>query len=134
MDIEEDNRIVVDVDGVLAKKEPKKEYSEREPVTEVVEKLREYDDRGFYIILQTARNMRTHEGRLGKINAETAPVLHDWLNKHDIPFDEIYYGQPWCGHKGFYIDDKAVRPTEFVEKTESEIQAILSSENIGYKD
>jgi capsule biosynthesis phosphatase len=131
MEVEENDRIVIDVDGVLAKKDSEKEYHDLEPVTEVVEKLREFDENGFYIILHTARNMRTYEARVGKINAETAPVLLEWLDEHDIPYDEIHYGKPWCGHDGFYIDDNAIRPTEFVENSEAEIKSILSAETLG---
>ena len=124
MDVPEDKRIVVDVDGVIAKKE-NKDYSEIEPVDKIVDKLREYEEEGFYIILNTARNMRTFEGRIGKINAETAPTLIKWLDKHDVPYDEIHYGKPWCGHKGFYIDDNAIRPDEFLQKSKKEIKDIL---------
>ncbi|WP_336329161.1 hypothetical protein [Haloarcula sp. CGMCC 1.2071] len=127
MDVEEHDRIVVDVDGVLAQKHPEKEYSELTPDADVVETLRRYDEDGFYIILNTARNMRTYEGRMGKINAETAPTLVEWLDEHDIPYDEIHYGKPWCGHDGFYIDDNAIRPSEFVEKSPAEIRELLST-------
>ena len=37
----------------------------------------------------------------------------DW----DIPYDEIIYGKPWPGHNGFYVDDRAVRPDEFLNHT-----------------
>ncbi|RQG93048.1 capsular biosynthesis protein [Natrarchaeobius halalkaliphilus] len=122
MNPDEHNRLVVDVDGVLVKKDSDTEYANREPHEDVVERLREYADDGFYIILYTARNMRTHEGRIGKINAETAPVLNEWLDEHDIPYDEIHYGKPWCGYDGFYVDDKAIRPSEFTELCVEEIR------------
>ena len=128
MNPDEHNRLVVDVDGVLVKKDSDKDYAEREPHDDVVDRLREYADEGFYIILYTARNMRTHEGRIGKINAETAPVLNRWLDEHDIPYDEIHYGKPWCGYDGFYIDDKAIRPSEFTDLDINEIQKLVSSE------
>jgi len=126
MDIENRKRIVVDVDGVIAKKHNDKPYSELSPDEEIVEKMEEYAESGYYIILYTARNMRTYEGRLGKINAETAPTLVDWLEEHEIQYDEIHYGKPWCGHDGFYIDDNAIRPSEFTDKTPPEIHKMLS--------
>ncbi|MFB2351434.1 hypothetical protein ACETUS_30055, partial [Priestia megaterium] len=78
------------------------------------------------IIICTARNMRTHGGQLGKINALTLPIVLDWLARHDIPYDEIHVGKPWCGTGGFYVDDKAVRPSEFATLTYEEIRALLA--------
>lgn len=65
--------------------------------------------------------MRTYEGNVGKINVNTLPVLIEWLNKNNIPYDEIYMGKPWCGTEGFYVDDKAIRPDEFVKLSYEEI-------------
>ena len=65
---------------------------------------------------------------IGKINALTLPVILDWLARHDIPFDEVHVGKPWCGTDGFYVDDKAVRPSEFVTLGYEEIRARLARE------
>jgi len=129
MDVEEKKRVVVDVDGVIVKKQPDRSYIDREPNQRIINKLRSYADIGFYIILYTARNMRTYEGRIGKVNVETAPTLLQWLSKHDVPYDEIYYGKPWCGYEGFYIDDKAIRPSEFEKYDRSEIDELLQAES-----
>jgi hypothetical protein len=123
----ENKRIVMDIDGVLAKKDDG-EYLDKEVDEAILEQLRQYEREGFYIILNTARNMRTHKGRIGKINAETAPVLLEWLDKKEVPYDEIHYGKPWCGHEGFYVDDKALRPSEFLSMEHEEIQAMLEEE------
>lgn len=120
-------RVVMDIDGVLAKKDDD-DYINKDVDDEVLQKLRRYDEQGFYIILQTARNMRTHKGRIGKINAETAPVLLEWLDEKDIPYDEIHYGKPWCGYDGFYVDDKAIRPSEFISMDHEEIRTMLEEE------
>lgn len=37
-----------------------------------------------------------------------------WLEKWGIPCDEIIFGKPWPGKRGFYVDDRAVRPDEFL--------------------
>ncbi len=65
--------------------------------------------------------MRTYKGNLGLINANTAKVLFEWLSDHCVPYDEIYFGKPWCGKSGFYIDDKAIRPREFRELSYNQI-------------
>jgi hypothetical protein len=72
--------------------------------------------------------MRTFKGNVGKINVETLPNIINWLNHHEIPYDEIYVGKPWCGFEGFYIDDKSIRPSEFVNYSYEEIIEILNNE------
>jgi capsule biosynthesis phosphatase len=72
--------------------------------------------------------MNSYEGRIGKIHAETAPVLLDWLADHEVPYDEIHYGKPWCGHEGFYVDDRAIRPSEFVTMSRDEVSDLLQFE------
>jgi len=128
MNVENDKRIVIDIDGVIAQKNGDKEYSELRPDPDVLNSLREYKNNGFYIILHTARTMRTYEGRMGKINANTAPVLLDWLSEHEVPYDEIRLGKPWCGHEGYYIDDRAVRPSEFIENDHDGLVEMLEEE------
>jgi capsule biosynthesis phosphatase len=123
-----DKRVVFDIDGVVCKKGSERDYADREPHREVVKRLREYEQAGYYMILYTARNMNTHEGRIGRINADTAKTLLDWLDRYDIPHDEIYYGKPWCGNNGFYVDDKAIRPTELLNNSPEAIQALLERE------
>ena len=124
--IQEENVIVIDIDGTLCeKKPPTKSYSEVEPLHENVRQLKNYKEQGFYIILYTSRQMRTHQGNMGRINADTAKVLFEWLDRHEIPYDEIHFGKPWCGKNGFYIDDKTIRPREFRELSFDEIHHIL---------
>lgn len=122
-------RLVFDLDGTLALDEPELAYADRRPNLELVAKLREYRSQGFEIIICSARNMRTHQNSIGKINALTLPVILAWLDRHDIPYDEVHVGKPWCGTEGFYVDDKAVRPSEFTALSLEEIQALLARES-----
>jgi capsule biosynthesis phosphatase len=55
-------------------------------------------------------------------------LLVDWLKRHEVPFDEIHVGKPWCGFDGFYVDDKAIRPTEFLSLTYDEIRALIGKD------
>jgi capsule biosynthesis phosphatase len=116
--------LVIDIDKTLTLGD-NKDYSLVGPNISVVNKVREYKKSGFNIILFTARNMRTHQGNIGKITAQTLPIIFKWLEKHQIPFDEIYVGKPWCGNDGFYVDDRAIRPDEFISKPYEEIKRII---------
>jgi capsule biosynthesis phosphatase len=118
-------RLVVDLDGTITQEELGGTYIDKQPDIELVARLREYKELGFEIIIYTARNMRTFENSIGKINAHTLPIIIDWLRRHDIPFDEIHVGKPWCGTEGFYVDDRAIRPSEFVRLSLEEIRELI---------
>jgi hypothetical protein len=90
--------------------------------------LKEYSSLGFEIVIHSSRNMRTYESNLGKINIHTLPNIIEWLKNNEIPFDEVYVGKPWCGFDGFYIDDKSIRPSEFVKYSYDEIRILLEQE------
>lgn len=117
--------LVFDVDNTLSKTD-NGNYAESLPIMDVLNKLKEYSKNGYYIILYTARNMRKYNGNIGKISAYTLPILIDWLNKWGVPYDEIRIGKPWC-ENGFYVDDKNIRPDEFLSKSYREILLFLSA-------
>ena len=119
--------LVMDIDKTLTLGD-NKDYNLVSPNIKVINKVREYKSLGFNIILFTARNMRSYKGNIGKITAKTLPIIFKWLEKYDVPFDEIYIGKPWCGHDGFYVDDKAIRPDEFIKMNFTEIAKIVGNE------
>lgn len=117
-------RLIFDLDDTLCTTQ-NGDYANAQPITEVVEKLKEYHRQGFTIVINTSRNMRTYQGNIGAINKNTLPIIIDWLRRHDIPYDELYVGKPWCGFEGFYVDDKAIRPDELVKLSYVEICQLL---------
>jgi capsule biosynthesis phosphatase len=123
--------IVIDVDGTLANRcGPGQSYAEVSVVPRVVQKIRGLKDQGYWIILYTSRNMRTYHGNIGRIMRHTAPVLVEWLARNEIPYDELHFGKPWCGHNGFYVDDRAIRPREFVTLELGEIEALIRKDRL----
>ncbi|WP_270831048.1 HAD-IIIC family phosphatase [Aeromonas sp. QDB03] len=120
--------IIIDLDGTLTI-DADTSYENKPVNIDVVQKLREYKSLGFNITILTSRNMRTYEGNVGKINIHTLPVIIEWLNKHDVPYDEIVLAKPWCGFDGFYVDDKSIRPSEFSSLTYEQIKDLLAKEN-----
>lgn len=117
-------RLVFDLDETLCTTDHG-DYANATPNTAMIEKLKLYRLKGFEIIISTSRNMRTHQNNIGKITANTLPVIIKWLNQNNIPFDEIYIGKPWCGVEGFYIDDRAIRPKEFLDLDYMEIMQMI---------
>jgi capsule biosynthesis phosphatase len=120
-------RLVLDLDGTLTI-ESHLSYKEKESNKKVIEQCLYYKELGFEIVIFTSRNMRTYDGDIGKINIHTLPGIIDWLDKNDVPYDEIHVGKPWCGFDGFYVDDRAIRPSEFANLSYKEIQELLSTD------
>tara|TARA_R110000850_G_scaffold9543_5_gene35083 strand:- start:5791 stop:6126 length:336 start_codon:yes stop_codon:yes gene_type:complete len=105
------------------------QYIDKEPNLAVIRALRKYRQDGFRIAIYTSRNMRSHDNSLGKIVAQTVPLAIEWLNRHEVPFDEFWPAKPWCGPNGFYVDDRAIRPSEFVTLDREQIDELLSAEH-----
>ena len=120
-------RLIVDLDETITVSADDG-YSNALPNISLIARLRQYQLDGFEIVINTSRNVNTFGGNVGKINARTLPVILDWLTRHEVPFDEIYVGKPWCGTEGFYIDDKAIRPSEFMVLSLPQIHALLAAE------
>jgi capsule biosynthesis phosphatase len=129
--IEKERAIVVDVDGTLCPiKQPHERYPDLLPEPRMLARIRALHEEGWRIILHSARGMRTHDGNAGQIGKHVAPIMLQWLAKHDIPFDELHLGKPWPGRQGIYVDDRAVRPREFVELSFQELDALMGRDRL----
>ena len=49
--------------------------------------------------------MKTHNGNVGKINADVGKITIDTLENFEVPYDELYFGKPYA-HA--YIDDLVI--------------------------
>lgn len=125
--------LLIDLDGTLTIDEENVDYIDKKPNFDLIQTLKEYKKQGFKINIFTSRNMRTFNGELEKIKTHTLPIIISWLKKHNVPYDEIIIGKPWCGYDGFYVDDKAIRPSEFISLNYEQIKELLKKEN-PYKD
>ncbi len=105
-------------------------YADAPVRMDVVTQLRRYREMGFKITILTARNMRTYAGDIQKITTHTLPIILDWLDRHDVPYDDVVVGKPWCGHEGFYVDDKAIRPDEFVNLSYADVCKVIKTNKI----
>ena len=122
------NKIIIDLDDTICSTK-NGDYENSIPKENVIKKIKEYKNLGFEIIIYTSRNMRTYKSNVDLIKANTLPIIIRWLEKFDVPYDEIIVGKPWPSFGGFYVDDKAIRPDEFVNLTYSEIQKITNANN-----
>ena len=122
------NKIVIDLDNTISFKSNNESYADAKPDMEMIETIIKWHNLGFQICIYTSRNMNSYEGQIGKINARTLPIIIDWLCKYKVPYDEIIVGKPWCGHNGFYVDDKAVRPDEFKKLSKNQIYQLIGKQ------
>ncbi len=122
---------VFDIDGTLCPIKGKGEkYEDLVPYKEIVEKIREYKKNGARIVLYSSRQMNTYDCNVGKINVHTLPMTQTWLKKWDIPYDEIVMGKVWPGFNGFYVDDRTIRPDEFMKYNVDELNNICSKSRL----
>ena len=127
----DDVTLIFDIDGTICPIKDKNEaYEDVVPSKDMLEKIRHYKANGCRIVLFTSRNVNTYKGNIGQINANTLKVLFAWLDKWDIPYDEIIANKPWPGKVGFYIDDRTVRPDEFLNHSLEELQQICDNSRI----
>lgn len=105
IDINSHKRISFDLDKTIANKKTKDQsYENITPLPGAVETLQKLKEQDWYIIINTARNMRTYEHNTGAVIAKQVPIIIEWLKKWNIPYDEIWV-KPHCS---YFVDDKAI--------------------------
>lgn len=105
---------VIDVDGTLCTiRQEHENYSDVQPIQDVIDKVNHYYDSGCYIILSTARGMRTYNGDLEMIEKNHRKILVDWLAKYGVQYHELHFGKHY-GKNVYYVDDRSLRPEEFI--------------------
>lgn len=116
--------LVVDLDNTITIEEKLVSYPEKKPNKILIEKLWLYKKNGFKIIISTARRMKTCSNDEASVIANIGEVTMAWLKKHNVPFDGIKFGKPFA-ENGFYIDDKSIRPDEFVDQSYEELIELI---------
>src|SRR5215210_8716808 len=97
-------RICLDVDGTLCElKGPHDDYADVRPIPHAAEAIRSLRAAGHYVILATARHMNTCGANVGMVVARQGPTLLEWLTRHGIDCDKLWFGKP---HADLYLDDK----------------------------
>lgn len=119
---------VFDIDGTLCPlKKKDQKYEDLVPYPDMVEKIKEYKKNGAKIVFYTSRNMNTFDSNIGKINVHTGKIIFAWLDKWQIPYDEVVFGKVWPGHNGFYVDDRTIRPDEFLKYNTEELANLCTN-------
>lgn len=112
-------RICFDLDGVICYlKEKGQEYSDCFPNYATINLMKNLHDKGHTIIINTARNMQTNNQNVGATVKAIGKITLDWLEKYNVPYDEIYFGKP---NAHITIDDRCIRFEKEIALTAEEV-------------
>ena len=120
-------RFCFDLDSTLVTK-PRVDgdYTTCDPIERNINFLKHLKSLGHYIIIYTARRMRTHGGNTNAVVRDIGLITLEQLKKFDIPYDEIQFGKPWAH---YYIDDLAVNCNLNLEKQIGYYNSSIKSRN-----
>ena len=105
--------LVVDLDKTLCtKKKSYETYADVLPYDNIINILNNLYDCGSDIIIESARNMLTQNNDESKVIKNVGLTTLKWLEDNNVKYDGIKFGKTMgtC-----YIDDKALRPKEFIK-------------------
>jgi len=100
-------RICIDLDGTICEiRRDSQTYADvaMKPGADVT--IKKLHDAGHTIVINTARNMKTTGHNVGKALKNVGLMTLEWLDKHGIVYDEIFFGKP---NADITIDDRVVR-------------------------
>lgn len=81
------------------------DYNTVKPIEDMINFVNYLYDNENYIIIHTARNMKTKNKKY--INIETKKIIIDTLKKFNIKYHELILEKPYAD---FYVDDKSINP------------------------
>jgi len=105
-------RIVVDVDETLCVV-INRDFANAIPIQPVIDKVNEYYDKGYEIVINTARGQnscKTPE----EMQKKYGQVTKEWLEKAGVKYHKLEIG--YKQNADMYVDDKAIDPDAFVRK------------------
>lgn len=105
-------RIIVDVDETLCSV-INRDFINAIPNQDVINKVNEYYDNGYEIVISTARGQnscKTPE----EMQKKYKEVTEEWLKRAGVKYHILEIG--YKHNADMYVDDKAITPEEFVKK------------------
>lgn len=105
-------RIIVDIDDTLCVVK-NRDFINAVPIQKVIDKVNEYYDKGYEIVISTARGQNscnTPEEMQNKYEK----ITKEWLNKVGVKYHKLEIG--YKQNADMYVDDKSITPDEFVKK------------------
>lgn len=88
-------------------------YAEAEPNLELIATMQRLSKMGYKFILHTSRGWISCKEDPERAKEKYLKQIEAWMQKYDVPYERIIFGKPFGI---IYVDDKSIRPDEFVEK------------------
>ena len=84
-------RIIIDLDHTicipnLEFEDIHRRYVMAKPIVKMIENMQKLDKKGFYIIIHTARGMKSCNGNASLAHQKNFLVAEKWLKDNDVPF------------------------------------------------
>jgi capsule biosynthesis phosphatase len=98
-------KICFDVDNVICRTSKKNEYSQSKPIKKNIKLVNQIFDKGYYVILYTARYMGRYNGNVSKVKKKIKPLTLRQLKNWKVKYHRIYFGKPSFD---LFIDDKSL--------------------------
>jgi capsule biosynthesis phosphatase len=97
--------ICFDVDNIICKTNTKRNYLNSKPIKKNIKVINKLYDKGFKIILYTARYMGRCNENLIQVKKKIKPLTVKQLKKWEVKYHKIYFGKPSFD---LFIDDKSL--------------------------
>lgn len=107
--LREFNTIVVDIDDTISYT-TNRDFKNSIPNQPVIDKINELYNKGWKIILFTARGAKscaTLEERIAKYDS----ITREWLDAHNVLYSDVVFGKP---NADYYVDDKNMSLEDFL--------------------
>lgn len=111
------NTFVVDIDDTISFTY-NRDFVNSEPNQPVIDKINELYDKGWKIILFTARGAKSCK-TLEEREKKYREVTENWLQRHNVKYNELAFGKM---NADYYVDDKAMKIDEFMNFKDKEIE------------
>ena len=97
--------ICFDIDNVICKTNFEKNYIKSKPIKKNIKVINRLYDKGFKIILYTARYMGRCNGNISMVKKKIKPLTLKQLKNWDVKYHKVYFGKPSFD---LFIDDKSL--------------------------
>ena len=104
------NRYVIDLDDTICFTE-NRDFENSKPYQEVIDKINELYEKGWEIIIYTARGAKSCTTILER-EKKYRSITEEWLKKHKVRYTELVFGKM---NADYYVDDKNLSIEEFLK-------------------
>lgn len=103
--------LVVDIDDTISITH-NRDFENAEPIQKVIDKVNQFYDLGWNIVLFTARGMKSSNNNWLKAEIKYREITENWLKKYNVKYNKLKFGKY---NATYYIDDKNLNINEFLE-------------------